>query len=64
MSKSCTHQISLSVALSVVAVQNAWAHADFGSGEMVLRYGDAVYELWFNQERGKSATLYETFDVK
>lgn len=30
-------------------VDSAWAHADFGSGEMVLRYGDAVYELWFNQ---------------
>ena len=30
-------------------VESAWAHSDFGSGEMVLRYGDAVYELWFNQ---------------
>jgi hypothetical protein len=30
-------------------VDSAWAHSDFGSGEMVLRYGDAVYELWFNQ---------------
>ena len=30
-------------------VDSAWAHADFGSGEMELRYGDEVYELWFNQ---------------
>ncbi len=30
-------------------VDSAWAHSDFGSGEMVLRYGDQVYELWFNQ---------------
>jgi hypothetical protein len=30
-------------------VDSAWAHSDFGSGEMVLRYGDAVYEVWFNQ---------------
>jgi len=30
-------------------VDSAWAHSDFGSGEMVLRYGDEVYELWFNQ---------------
>lgn len=29
-------------------VDSAGAHADFGSGEMVLRYGDEVYELWFN----------------
>ncbi len=26
-----------------------WAQAGFGSGEMVLRYGDEEYELWFNQ---------------
>jgi hypothetical protein len=30
-------------------VDSAWAHSDFGSGEMVLRYGDEIYELWFNQ---------------
>jgi hypothetical protein len=30
-------------------VDSAWAHAEFGSGEMTLRYGDEVYELWFNQ---------------
>jgi len=30
-------------------VDSAWAHSNFGSGEMVLRYGDAVYELWLNQ---------------
>jgi hypothetical protein len=30
-------------------VDSAWAHSDFGSGELVLRYGDAVYELWCNQ---------------
>ena len=30
-------------------VDSAWAHSDFGSGEMVLRYGDQTYELWFNQ---------------
>jgi len=30
-------------------VDSAWAHSEFGSGEMVLRYGGAVYELWFNQ---------------
>ena len=30
-------------------VDSAWAHSDFGSGEMVLRYGDEMYELWFNQ---------------
>jgi hypothetical protein len=30
-------------------VDSAWAHADFGSGELELRYGDEVCELWFNQ---------------
>lgn len=30
-------------------VDSLWAHSDFGSGEMVFRYGDAVYEIWFNQ---------------
>ena len=28
-----------------VALQDA----DFGSGELTLRYGDEVYEIWFNQ---------------
>jgi len=26
-----------------------WAHADFGSGEMAIHYGDELYEIWFNQ---------------
>ena len=26
-----------------------WAHADFGSGEMVIHYGQEMYEIWFNQ---------------
>jgi hypothetical protein len=30
-------------------VDSPWAHADFGSGEMTMRYGDEVYEIWFNQ---------------
>ncbi len=30
-------------------VDSPWAYSDFGSGEMVLRYGDEVYEIWFNQ---------------
>jgi hypothetical protein len=30
-------------------VDSTWAHSDFGSGEMTLRYGDEIYELWFNQ---------------
>jgi hypothetical protein len=30
-------------------VDSPWAHADFGSGEMTVRYGDEVYEIWFNQ---------------
>ena len=30
-------------------VDSAWAHSDFGSGEMALHYGDEIYELWFNQ---------------
>jgi hypothetical protein len=30
-------------------VDSVWAHSEFGSGEMVLTYGDQVYELWFNQ---------------
>ncbi len=30
-------------------VDSAWAHADFGSGELVIRYGEERYEVWFNQ---------------
>ena len=30
-------------------VDSPWAHADFGSGEMVIRHGEDVYELWLNQ---------------
>ena len=30
-------------------VDSPWAHADFGSGELTIRYGDEVYEIWFNQ---------------
>ncbi len=30
-------------------VDSPWAHADFGSGELVIRHGEDAYELWFNQ---------------
>jgi hypothetical protein len=30
-------------------VDSEWAHADFGSGEMVIRYEGNRYDLWFNQ---------------
>ncbi len=30
-------------------VDSQWAHADFGSGELAIRYSDEVYEIWFNQ---------------
>ncbi len=30
-------------------VDSPWAHAEFGSGELTIRYGDEVYEVWFNQ---------------
>lgn len=30
-------------------VDSPWAQAAFGSGELVLRYGDETYEIWFNQ---------------
>ncbi|MGC9522717.1 MAG: hypothetical protein ACP5HG_12655 [Anaerolineae bacterium] len=30
-------------------VDSPWAHADFGSGELTLRYEDEIYEIWFNQ---------------
>jgi hypothetical protein len=26
-----------------------WAHADFGSGEFMIHYGDETYEIWLNQ---------------
>lgn len=26
-----------------------WAHADFGSGELAIHYGEEIYEIWFNQ---------------
>lgn len=29
--------------------ESLWSYSRFGSGEMVLRYGDEEYELWFNQ---------------
>jgi len=30
-------------------VDSLWAHAHFGSGELTIRYGDQMYEIWFNQ---------------
>jgi hypothetical protein len=30
-------------------VDSPWAHADFGSGELTVHYGDETYEIWFNQ---------------
>lgn len=30
-------------------VDSAWAQSEFGSGEMLIRYGDETYDLWFNQ---------------
>jgi hypothetical protein len=30
-------------------VDSPWARADFGSGELTIRYGDEMYEIWFNQ---------------
>ncbi len=30
-------------------IDSPWAHATFGSGELTLRYGDEMYEIWFNQ---------------
>ncbi|MGC8780713.1 MAG: hypothetical protein ACP5UQ_07605 [Anaerolineae bacterium] len=30
-------------------VDSPWAHADFGSGELVIRHGEEEYEIWFNQ---------------
>ena len=33
----------------MLLVEGAWAHSDLRSGEMVLKYGNEIYELWFNQ---------------
>jgi hypothetical protein len=30
-------------------VESPWASSKFGSGELAIRYGDEVYEIWFNQ---------------
>ncbi len=30
-------------------VDSPWAYAGFGSGELAIRYGEALYEIWFNQ---------------
>jgi hypothetical protein len=30
-------------------VDSPWATSAFGSGEMTLRYGDEMYEIWFNR---------------
>ncbi len=30
-------------------VDSPWAYSRFGSGELTLRYGDQVYDIWFNQ---------------
>jgi hypothetical protein len=30
-------------------VESPWAHSRFGSGELVISYGDDVHEVWFNQ---------------
>jgi hypothetical protein len=30
-------------------VESPWAYSAFGSGEMVIRYKDQAYDLWFNQ---------------
>ena len=30
-------------------VESPWASSRFGSGELTIRYGDEIYELWFNQ---------------
>jgi hypothetical protein len=30
-------------------VDSPWAQSAFGSGEMVVHYGDETYEIWFNQ---------------
>jgi hypothetical protein len=30
-------------------VESDWAYSAFGSGEMTIRWGDQIHELWFNQ---------------
>jgi hypothetical protein len=30
-------------------VDSPWAFSRFGSGELTVRYGDEVYDIWFNQ---------------
>lgn len=30
-------------------VDSPWAHSQFGSGELTIRYGPHIYEIWFNQ---------------
>jgi hypothetical protein len=30
-------------------VESPWASSRFGSGELSIRYGDELYEVWFNQ---------------
>lgn len=30
-------------------LDSPWAHADFGSGELTVRYGGETYDIWFNQ---------------
>jgi hypothetical protein len=30
-------------------VDSPWAYAGFGSGELAIRHGDELYEIWFNQ---------------
>ncbi|MBN1564553.1 MAG: hypothetical protein JXA10_11980 [Anaerolineae bacterium] len=30
-------------------VESPWAYSRFGSGELTIRYGDAQYDIWFNQ---------------
>ena len=30
-------------------VDSSWACSAFGSGELAIRYGDQLYEIWFNQ---------------
>jgi len=30
-------------------VDSPWAYSAFGSGALAIRYGDEVYEIWFNQ---------------
>jgi len=34
-------------------VDSPWAHAEFGSGDIVLRYGDERLELWFKHRQSR-----------